>query len=352
VTHDVETAERAGKSAASARESVSRAWREHRWRIVVSIGAFALVALSPILLAGSQYILGVLVLTLLFAIWASGWNIISGFAGQFSLGHAVFVGIGAYVCVLMTTTFNMSPILGMFVGGGGAVLVAALLAMLSFRLRGPYYALLTIAFAESFRLLATNMDTVGPFQVGGALGISLPLPDNSVVSLRFTDKGPYVELTLIVLTITLLATAWLMRSRFGLYWAAIRTNEEAAASLGVPIFRYKAYAAMTSGLIVGAGGALYAVYIGYIDPNRVFGLDLSIQIALIGLVGGQATLIGPVIGAFVLYPVGEGVRTMFGATSGADLILYGLLIMLTVYAMPKGFAGLLQRARRKGTGGA
>jgi branched-chain amino acid transport system permease protein len=328
---------------------ISRIVNEPRWRIAALIICFGLVAISPIVLANSQYVLGVLVLTLLFAVWASGWNLVSGLAGQFSLGHASFVGIGAYVCVLLYMTFGTSPILGMVAGGLGSVLVAVLLAALSFRLRGPYYALITIAFAESLRLLVTNMDVVGPFQIGGALGISLPIADSNPLMLRFADKGAYVEMTLVILAVTLLATAWLMRSRFGLYWAAIRSDEEAAASLGVPIFRYKCYAAMASGFVMGAGGALYAVYIGFIDPNRVFGLDLSIQIALMGLVGGRATIVGPLIGAAVLYPAGEAVRIWFGATSGADIILYGLLIMLTVYVMPNGFAGLLQGTRR-GTG--
>jgi branched-chain amino acid transport system permease protein len=138
------------------------------------------------------------------------------------------------------------------------------------------------------------------------------------------------------LIVVLLATWWLSRSRMGHYWAAIRTDQEAASSLGVPVLRFKCYAAMISGFVVGIGGALLALYVGFIDPNSTLGIDLSIQIALMGLIGGRATVLGPTIGAAILFPLGEATRAQFGATAGAHLVLYGIVLMVAIYFLPKG----------------
>jgi branched-chain amino acid transport system permease protein len=300
----------------------------------------------PEILGGDQYRIGVWTLALLFAVWATGWNVVSGFAGQFSIGHSAFVGCGAYASVLLFTTYGLSPWIGMAVAGAVAALVGILIGVPAFRLRGPYFALTTIAFAEVVRLAVSTTDSLGPFDVGGARGVLVPIGEESLLTLQFADKASYYRLTLGLLIVVLVLSWWLNRSKMGRYWAAVRTDQEAAASLGVPVLRYKTIAAAISGGIVGIGGGLYAHYVGFVDPNRAFGLDLSIQIALMGLIGGRATVLGPAIGALVLYPVGEAARAQLGATSGAHLAVFGLALVLAIYFLPRGIVGVRLRRRR------
>ncbi len=308
-----------------------------------------LAGVVPPLLIGSQYIMGVLVLTMLFAIWASGWNIVAGYAGQFSFGHAAFVGIGAYASSLLFVTFSISPWIGMVVGGLLAALAALLIGFPAFRLRGPYFALTTIAFSEVVRLAISNTSIVGPFDFGGAVGVNLPLKPPDFLTMELPDKTAYYELALVMLVGVLALTRLLERRRAGLYWAAIRSDQDAASSLGVPVLRYKCLAAILSGFVLGMSGAVYAQYVGFVDPTRVLGIDLSIQIALMGLVGGRATVIGPAVGALVLYPAGEIARAQFGGTtSGAHLVLFGFVLILAIYFLPRGIVGANLRWFTKG----
>lgn len=316
-----------------------------KWVPLLVLGVVA--AFVPQLLSGNAYLIGVAATSLFFALYASGWNIVAGFAGQFSFGHAAFVGTGAYVSTLLFITYGWSPTLTIVIGAVLGAITGVLIGIPAFRLRGPYFALTTIAFAEILRLVASNTDNLGPFHVGGPSGVITPLAAPVVFGFTLSDNAAYYEAALVMLVVTLIATYWLASSRLGLYWAAIRTDQDAASSLGVPVLRYKSYAAAISGFIAAAAGALFALYVGFFDANSVLGIDLSIQIALMGLVGGRATVIGPTIGALVLFPLGEFTRAQFGATAGAHLVVYGIALMLAIYFLPQGLAGIRLRRRRR-----
>lgn len=314
-----------------------------KWLPLLAVGVVA--ALVPEILGGNAYLIGVAATSLFFALYASGWNIVAGFAGQFSFGHSAFVGTGAYVSTMLFITYGWSPTLTIVIGAVFGAIVGVLIGIPTFRLRGPYFALTTIAFSETLRLVVSNSDNIGPFHVGGPSGVITPLNAPVVFGVTLSDNTGYYWAALATLVVVLIATYWLASSRLGLYWAAIRTDQDAAASLGVPVLRYKSYAAGISGFIVAAAGALLALYVGFFDANSVLGIDLSIQIALMGLVGGRATVIGPTIGALVLFPLGEVTRAQFGATAGAHLVVYGIVLMLAIYFLPQGLAGIRLRRR-------
>jgi branched-chain amino acid transport system permease protein len=301
----------------------------------------------PEILGGNAYLIGVAATSLFFALYASGWNVVAGFAGQFSFGHSAFVGIGAYVSTMLFITYGWSPTLTILIGAVFGGIVAVLTGIPFFRLRGPYYALTTIAFSEILRLVVSNSENIGPFKVGGPSGVITPLAAPVVFGVTLSDNTGYYFAALVMLALVLIATYWMAKSRLGLYWAAIRTDQDAAASLGVPVLRYKSYAAFISGLIVAATGALMALYVGFFDANSVLSIDLSIQIALMGLIGGRATVFGPTIGALVLFPLGEATRAQFGANAGAHLVVYGIVLMLAIYFLPQGVAGIRLRRRRR-----
>jgi branched-chain amino acid transport system permease protein len=321
-------------------------------RAAAGVAVVAAVAAVPsTLLGGDQYEIGVATLVVIFAIWASGWNLISGYAGQFSFGHAVFCGLGAYVSASLFASHGTSPWLGGLIGGLVGAAGGVLIGLPAFRLRGPYFALTTIAFSEIVRLVVSSTDRIGSFDVGGPQGINLPISsETSFAKLQFVDASAYYYLALAFLAVVLALTAWLARSKIGYYWGAIRTDPDAAASLGVPVLRYKLLAVALSGFVCGVGGALYAQYVGFIEPNRILGLDLSIQIALFGLVGGRATVFGPAVGAAILYPIGEVLRAELGATSGAPTLLFGVVLILAIYFLPNGVVGLRWRRKRRRPG--
>jgi branched-chain amino acid transport system permease protein len=303
--------------------------------------------LLPLLLGHDQYYLGMACISLIFAIATLGWNFVSGFVGAMSIGHAAFFGLGAYVSATLFNAVGLTPWIGIPLGGVVAGIAALLLGLLSFRLSGPYFALTSVAFAEILRLSIQSISTLGPVKVGGSRGLALEIVEPSLASFQFADKEHYYYALLVLLVAALLVTYWINRSRTGYYWAAIRTDTDAAASLGVPVRRYRCIAALISGIITGAAGAMYAHYVGFLDPSRVVGIDLSVQFLIFGMIGGRATVLGPVVGVLLLYPLGEFIRAQAGASSGLHLAIFGLLLVLCVYFFPKGIVGEFDRWRRR-----
>jgi len=286
----------------------------------------------------------VLIMIFLYGSLAVAWNILAGYCGQISLGHAAFFGVGAYTSTLLVARAGLSPWVGMAAGAALAVLFSQAIAFPVFRLRGHYFAIATIAVGEIVQTLVINWDWAG-----GARGVFVPIkrPD-SLWNFQFHEsKALYYYVALGLLLLGLGVTRWLERSRHGYYFRAVREDQDAAASLGVNVAREKHRAIAVSAALTALGGTFYAQYIFFIDPESVLPLSLSILICLVAVLGGVGTLWGPVVGAAVLVPLSEYTRVWLGGTGKAlDLVIYGALIMLISVLQPAGLVGLARHLRR------
>ncbi len=278
----------------------------------------------------------------LYAMLAQAWNILAGYCGQISLGHAVFFGTGAYTSTVLQMTWGVNPWIGLLAGVVLGVALSQVIGYPCFRLRGHYFAIATIAIGEIVQTLAINWDFIG-----GARGLTLSFQRDSLVAFQFhTSKYPYYYIILGFLTLCLLVSWRIERTRLGFYMRAIREDPEAAASVGIPVTRYKLIAMAVSAAFVAAGGTFYAQYVLYLDPDSVLPLSLSILVCVLGVVGGTGTLWGPLVGAVLLIPLSEFTRIQFGGTGrAADLVIYGALLTGVAVFQPAGIVGMVGRRR-------
>jgi branched-chain amino acid transport system permease protein len=312
-----------------------------------------LAALSALpLVVRDQYALNTLILILYYAYLAQAWNIVGGYAGQLSLGHAAYFGIGAYTSTLLFVHGGVSPWLGMWAGAAAAGLVATGIGLLGFRfgLRGVYFSLLTLAANEILRVLVLHWDLAG-----GAVGVFLPFRGNAPALFQFKGRLPFYYVALVMAAGITALVALLARSPFGWRLKAVREDEDAALAVGVDAQRAKVAALALSGGLTALGGTFYAQYYLNIHPSVVFATPLSIEILLRAFVGGAGTVVGPLIGAALLTPFAEVSRGALakGGLEGLHLVLYGLLLVVTVLFFPRGLAEGLSRlaARlRRGAG--
>lgn len=313
------------------------------------LGIVVLVVLAALPFGvGNAYLRGLIVLTLLYAGLSQAWNILGGYCGQISLGHALYFGIGAYTSTLLFTRLGISPLLGMFAGGGLAGFAAFLVGLPCFRLSGHYYAIATLVIGMMAALLAANWDFINAAQ-----GITIPFHGESWANLAFRTAILPFHYVMLAYAALIWFVAWLIEgSRWGFFWRAVKDDVAAARSLGVSIYSSKLAAAAISGAATGIGGALYAQYIGFIDPDSALDLSLSVLIALPAVVGGIGTLWGPLLGAAVLIPVQQlSVAWLGSAAGGIDLMVYGALIMALALARPEGLVSFFHiRASRGATG--
>jgi branched-chain amino acid transport system permease protein len=282
-----------------------------------------------------------MIMIFLYGALASAWNILAGYCGQISLGHAVYFGIGAYTSTVLVREIALTPWLGMVAGALLAVLVSQAIGYPVFRLRGHYFAIATIAVGEIVQSLMLNWEWVG-----GARGMFVPIkrPD-SFVNFQFHEsKAVYYYIALGLVALVLGVTRYLERSRTGYYFRAVREDQDAAASVGVHVARQKHIAIGISAGLTALGGTFYAQYILFVDPENAFPLALSILICLVAVLGGVGTLWGPLLGAAVLVPLSEGTRIYFGGSGKAlDLLIYGALIVIIAVLQPRGLMGLAGR---------
>jgi len=319
-------------------------------RILLAAAALVAAAFVP-LFVSSGYWLDFLVLTMFIAILGQGWNILGGYGGQFSFGHAVFFGTGAYVQVILQAKFGWSPWLAIPPALLGGVLVGLLIGFLSFRygLRGSYFALVTLAFAEAFRVIATSIDITD-----GGQGLYLALnrdPDRALAALQFVDVAGYYYFALILTAISL-TTAWLIeRTRFGAQLVAVREDEDAAEALGINAFAVKMRAIAISGALTASAGILYVQKFLLMDPLIAYGPSKSVEALVAAIIGGMGTVFGPLVGSAVLHTIGELTKELTVALGynqpGLDLIIYGVLLVLMLAFMPYGLMGLFRAARRR-----
>jgi len=317
-----------------------------RW--VLAAGVVVLLALPAVL---SAYALTLFILIFFYGFLGQSWNIVGGYAGQLSAGHAAFVGVGGYTAAMLAASdWAISPWIGMFVGAALAAVLGAIIGYLGFRfgLRGFYFVLLTVAFAEICRIAVSNIDALG-----GPLGLYITFTGNPR-QFQFQDGRAYYYVALALMLVATAAAWAIERRRFGVYLAAIREDETAAEALGVNAFKYKMLAMIVSSFLTGLGGTFYAFYLFSLQPNTLFGIPLSVEIIIRPIVGGAGTLAGPIVGSFILTPLAEISRLYLGqgGLHGAHLIAYGALLIGVVLFLPEGAYPRLRRALARRADGA
>ena len=311
------------------------------WFVVLA-GIALIIGLPKIL---PEHSIHVAIQILLFAYLSLCWNILGGFTGQLSFGHALFMGVGAYTSTLLLLRFGISPWIGMIAGGILSALLGLFIGYLSFRyrIRGTYFALVTLAFTEVARIIALNTEAVG-----GAMGLYIPIQSNDLWQIKFVDKSQYYYVMLAFLFVAMGVTAWLERSVTGHKLIAIRENEDAAQALGVSLVRYKLFATALSAFFAALGGTLYAHYVTFIDPQTLLNMNMALEITIYAIVGGIGTLLGPLLGALFLVPLAELVRATLGQSyAGVHLVVYGAVLIAVILYAPDGFMGLLRSWRAK-----
>ncbi len=304
------------------------------------MGALALIILPYFI--SSRFYIDVLTLIFFTAYLGQSWNILGGYAGQFSFGGVMFFGTGAYVSSILLTTFGFPPIFGIFLAILGGAFLGLIVGYMSFRsgLRGSYFELITLAFAELLRVLANSVEFTG-----GGVGLFLTYAPG-LSNLQFENPVGFYYFALILMFISIAIVYWLERSRFGAQLVAIRENEDAAEALGINTLKCKIYAIMIMGAMGGAAGTFYAQKYLYLDPPIAYSIHLSVEMLLVTIVGGMGTIFGPLVGAFVLHTVNEVARH-FIDTPGLSLIVYGLILIVIIGYLPNGLIGAFKKKEKK-----
>lgn len=303
-------------------------------RVYVGLLVLSLLLIIPLAI-NSAFAYHLFVLICIYGALATAWNIVGGYAGQLSLGHAVFYGVGSYTATLLVINFAISPWIGMFVGAAISGLVAVLIAYPTFRLRGPFFALATIAVLEVVKLLMVYWDS----WTGGAAGLTVPL-NIGVEWMIFREKWKYLLLAFGLLLVTLWAGWKIRHSRMGFYLVAVREREFAAPAVGINTVNVKLKAAVISAVFTSFVGSFHAMYLTFIEPSAAFSLELSIQIAMFALIGGLGSVAGPLAGTLLVVPIAELARGWLGSFgSGMHGFIYGVILVVVVLTMPRGIVG-------------
>lgn len=311
-------------------------------RDLLPIAVFALIAACVPLFVTSNVVLNFLVFTLIIALAAQGWNLLGGYGGQYSFGHAAFFGTGAYLTAILQVRYGMNAYPAFAAGIALAALVGLAIGFMAFRsgLRGSYFALVTLAFAEVFRVLSNASEVTG-----GAAGILIRLRADPL-NFQFAERGTFLWVAAALVAVALIATLALERSRLGAQLVAVRENEAAAQALGVDVLAVKLRAIALSAGMTGAAGGLYAQYFLYLDSTIAYGTWISVEALLAPIVGGAGTVFGPVLGAVLLHGLAEATKTIAGRIPGIDLVVFGIVLILVVRFPPRDIPGLLKRWRR------
>jgi len=310
-------------------------------------GAVAVVVIAMALvpfLGVSNVTLNFLIIALMIALAGQGWNVLGGYGGQYSFGHAAFFGTGAYVTAVLQVLYGVDAWIAFGLGIAGGALIGAIVGGLTFRsgLRGSYFALVTLAFAEVLRILSS----VAPV-TGAGVGILVKL-DLRPAAMQFESRAGFYWMILALVAVALTVTQIIERSRFGVWLIAVRENEDAAAALGVNATAIKVIAMVISGAITAAAGCFYVQYFLFIDSGLAYGTWISIEALLTPIIGGVGTVFGPLLGALVVRALGEGAQRITGGEApGLDLVVYGCVLVLIVGFAPRGLMGGLSQLRSR-----
>jgi len=303
---------------------------------IAVLSACAVLVFIP-LFGASNVTLNFLVVALLVALAGQGWNILGGYGGQYSFGHAAFFGAGAYVTAILQVKYGVNAWLGFVAGIAAGALVGAVIGFLAFRsgLKGSYFALVTLAFAEVLRIVAS----VAPM-TGAGVGTLIKL-DMRPEAFQFQSRAAFYWIILFLVFISLLIAARLEQTRFGAWLVAIRENEDSARALGVDVFSVKLRAMILSAAMTAAAGCFYAQYFLFVDSTIAFGSWISIEALLGPIVGGSGTVFGPLAGALVVRLLGEAAKLVAGDAPGIDLAIYGAVLVGVIAFAPRGIVGLI-----------
>jgi branched-chain amino acid transport system permease protein len=317
----------------------------------------------------STYALHIMILIFISVITGTAWNILGGYTGQYSVGHTAYFGVGAYTTMILLQYRHIVPWFGVWAAVAVAVATGLVIGSITFRLRGPYFVLASIAVAEIFRVSALNLKDL----TNGAEGILLtdipPLKFGNVLVTDFLSKVPFYYAGLIIAIAVIFATWLVQSSKLGYYFQAIREDQDAAHSLGINLTLYKNVALAISAAFTSLAGSLYGLYVGFIDPGTVLDLGLSVQIVMTAIIGGIGTILGPMIGALVLVPFSEALRSNLIAQaiinsglvrensavgaflkdqlSHAHVLIYGILLVVVILYMPEGVLGFIRKLARR-----
>jgi branched-chain amino acid transport system permease protein len=329
--------------------------------IALAIGVLVLVPLY----VESTYALHMMIMVFISVIMGSAWNIVGGFTGQYSVGHAAYFGVGAYTTMTLLQFKGVAPWWGIWAGAAAALVTALIIGSICFRLRGPYFVLASIAVAEIFRVSTLNLKDI----TNGAEGILIteipPLVVGTTLITDWVSKIPFYYTSLAVALLIIFVSWAVRRSKLGYYFLAVREDQDAAHSLGINLTLYKNIALALSAIFTALAGSIYGMYVGFIDPSTVLALDLSVQIVMICIIGGVGTIFGPVVGALVLVPLSEALRSNIitdalirsgivseespvGAflkehLAHAHVLIYGVLVVIVILFMPEGILGFAKK---------
>jgi len=292
----------------------------------------------------SSFALEILVRILLFAFIGTSWNLLGGYAKQLSLGHVAFFGLGAYTSTLMEINYGISPWIGMLVGGLVGMSASLPIGWLCFRLKGPYFTISTIATANVLMLIFLKFRDFA----WGAEGTTIPNLGHAPLMMQFETKTPYYFIVLGLLIVSLAITAWIERSRIGYYLIALGEDEDAAEASGVDVVKVKRNIYMLSAFLTALAGTFYTQYIYFIDPQTAFSFNVSIEAALVSIVGGIGTLWGPVIGTVLLETSTALLQSYLGnSIGGIQLTVYSLILMAVILIRPTGIVGYFKEIKAK-----
>jgi branched-chain amino acid transport system permease protein len=308
------------------------------------LAAAALVMLALPLVVTSNFAIDIFIRILLFSFIGVAWNLMGGYAKQLSLGHAAYFGLGAYTSSILLIDYDVSPWIGMIAGGVVAMLASLPIGALCFRLRGPYFAIATIATAQVLMLLFLKFRDFA----WGAEGTTMPNLGSAPLMMQFESKAPYYYIVLGLLVLALAVTALIERSWIGYYLVAIGEDEDAAEAVGVDAAKIKRDIYMISAFLTALAGTFYVQYIYFIDPNTAFSFNVSVEAALVSIVGGIGTLWGPVVGTVLLESSSALLQSWLGSgRGGVQLTIYSLILMAVILWRPTGLIGLLGDAYRR-----
>jgi branched-chain amino acid transport system permease protein len=285
-----------------------------------------------------------MIIIFFFAYLGGTWNILGGYAGQYSFGHAALCGIGAYASSVLFVKWGVSPWIGMGVGcligmffGLGTGLIT-----FHYQLKGIYFSFATLAFAELLKLILLNWEFFG-----GAVGLLIPLKGDSLIEFQFTSKIPYYYISLCMMLGIIWLTSKIEKSKLGDYLKAIREDEDAAESVGVDTVRFKLIAICITSFLAPIGGTFYAQYLTYIQPDFILGVSISIQTVITVIIGGVGTMWGPLLGALILGPTSEITRIFFHRFASLHLVVYGVILVVVIMFLPNGIIGALKKIQRR-----
>jgi branched-chain amino acid transport system permease protein len=305
--------------------------------VLVVVGSILPFAIS------NQFYVQSALYVLLYMYWASCWNILGGYTGLFSLGNGLYIGVGAYSCAVMFIYLGITPWIGVILAGLVAGFLSVVVGYPVFRLKGMYYSLAMLALVCVFGIVFNNQERILGFDTGGPMGLRVPM-SLKAADMQFVDKRYYYFIVLGLLLIILAFSHWLTRSRLGYYFRSLRENEDAAASVGVNILRYKLTSHFISAFFTGVGGAVYAMINLFVGANIVFGIDMTFYMVIFCIVGGANTIWGPILGALLLVPVQQVLRIAVGSRfAPLSAMFFGLVLCLVILFMPDGLLGWFKK---------